>query len=175
MIINHVQNRTNYANKMELRLTCQVNARNQVNQMANEWLPKIKTVLEKWLGQKVSLITGGKPVKLKAELEALGMPNELAKQIIVSFDTYSAKVQFRICVSIGRESRSTEQTCYLGDMENGFVLKDLHYQHETFKTDYNKEDVIKARNALNKALKDADEAVSKARYALYPFSEHDNF
>jgi phosphotransferase system IIB component len=175
MIINHGQDLINYANKMELRLTCQVNARNQVNQMANEWLPKIKTVLEKWLGQKVSLITGGKPVKLKAELEALGMPNELAKQIIVSFDTYSAKVQFRICVSIGSESKSTEQTCYLGDMANGLILNDLHYQHKTFETNYNKEDVIKARNALNKALKDADEAVSKARYALYPFSEHDNF
>jgi hypothetical protein len=143
--------------------------------MVNEWLPKIKTVLEKWVGQEVSLITGGKPVKLKAELEALGMPNERANQIIVSFDTYSAKVQFRTCVLIGSESRPTEQTCYLGDMENGLILKDLHYQHETFKTDYNKEYVIKARKALKDAEEAVNKALSKARSALYPFSVNDNF
>jgi hypothetical protein len=171
MIINHQQDRIDFANKMERRLTCQVNARNQVNQMANEWLPKIKTVLEKWVGQKVSLITSGEPVKLKAELEALGMPNEWAKQISVLFNSYTARVWFKVCVSIGDESNTAEETCYLGDVTNGLILKDLNYQHKTFKTDYNKEDVIKAR----KVLKDAEEVVSKARSALYPFSEHNNF
>ena len=175
MFINHAQDRIDFLNKMERRLTCQVNARNQVNQMINEWLPKIKAVLQPWIGQKVSLVTGGKTAKVREQLNQLGLPSERQKQITVSFDNYTAKAFFRVGVSIGDQSKSAEETCYLGDLINGFVLKDLHYEHSTYKTNYDKEDVIKAR----KALKDAEEAfssvISSARSALYPFSEHDNF
>ena len=91
MFINHAQDRIDFLNKMERRLTCQVNARNQVNQMINEWLPKIKAVLQPWIGQKVSLVTGDKTAKVREQLNQLGLPSERQKQITVSFDNYTAK------------------------------------------------------------------------------------
>lgn len=169
----------NYEAKMANRLAAKVQAHNQLGAMINEWHPKIKAVLEKWVGQKVSLVTGGKPVKLKQEIEALGWTNYYSgngnigtKQIIVSFDLYSAKAHYSVSINCFNDgSQRAEQAVYLGDMLNGLILKDLHYDFTPFKTDYLVEDVIAAR----KVVKDAEMALSDAKHNLYPFPEHDNF
>ena len=160
----------NYEAKQANRLAAKVAAHNQVNQLANEWWPKIAAVLKPWVGKKVSLVTGGKPHKLKAELDALNMPSDWAKQIIVSFDTYNAKIHFKSSVSIADDgNQNAEQTVYFGDMD-GENLKHLRDNLEPFKTDYSVDAVKSARDAF----KVAEKAFSDARSALYPFGEREN-
>jgi hypothetical protein len=169
----------NYEAKMANRLAAKIQAQNQLGTMINEWHPKIKAILEKWVGQKVSLVTGGQPVKLKQEIEALGLPNYHAgngnigtKQITVSFDLYSAIAHYSVSINCFHDgSQRAEQTVCLGDLLNGLILKDLHYDFKPFKTDYWIEGVLAAR----KAVKDAEDALSNAKSSLYPFPEHDNF
>ena len=165
-------NQISHEQKMLNRLTAKVEAQNQLGLLINEWQPKIRAVIEKWVGQKVSLITGGKPVKLKVELDALNMPSDWRKQIIVSFGQHSAKVDFRISHFIeGKEgaNASVEGACYLGDM-SGLILKDLHYEFVPWKTDY----TVAAIQAARVTYKDAQKLADTAKSALYPFGEHDN-
>jgi hypothetical protein len=160
-----------YEIKMLNRLTARVAARNQVNALLNLWHPKIQEVLKKWIGQKVSLVTGGKPAKLKAELDALGLPSDWRCQIIISFDRYSAKVHYKVSVSImGEGDQNAEAMVYLGNMTNGLILTDLSYEFVPYRVDYT---VTAVQDALAK-VKDAEKALDQAKGALYPFGEHDN-
>lgn len=170
-----MQNKFPYEQKMANRLAAKVAARNQTNALVNEWFPKILAVVTPWVGQKVSLVTGGIPHKLKTQIEALGLPSHWEKQIRISFDTYSAKVWAKVCVNYNAGEYSgnehAEETAYLGDMENGLILKNLKYTFEPRKTDYTVEGVKEKRKAYEAAKKASDDA----RSALYPFGEHDNF
>jgi hypothetical protein len=152
------------------RLENKVKAHNLLGQLVNEWQPKIKQALLPWVGQKVSLVTGGKPVKLKLDLSALEMPDAFDSFIRVSFDQYSAKVHYRTCVTHPVGGTNYAETCvYLGDME-GANLKDLHYEFTPYPTDYTVDKIITARLAF----KAAEEKLSAARSALHPFGEHEN-
>ena len=166
-------NNSFYLAKYAKRLAAKVQAHNELDAMVNEWFPKIRSALEPWVGQKVSLITGGKPYKLQKLIDSLNLPNDFQKQILVSFDRYSAKVTFKNCVSIPDDSyQSAETVVYLGDMQmqNGLVLGDLRYTFTPYKTDYTVEKVILARQQVE----DAKKALSDALSALHPFGEHDN-
>lgn len=160
-----------YINRNAKRLETKVAGRNQLNAAINLWFPKIREMLLPWVGQKVSLVTGGKPHKLVKAIQDLQLPNDHNFQIQIRFERYSAQVWFRNCICIKDDTAIySEQTVYLGDMD-GANLKDLHYTFEPWRTNYTVESI----NAARKALKDAEKAVSDAKSALYPFSEHDNF
>lgn len=159
-----------HTQKMANRLEAKVMAQNQLGLLVNEWTPKIRAVLANWVGKKVSLATGGKPIKLKAELDALGMPSEWRKQIIISFGSFTAKAEFRVSVGVLDDgNRSAEMAVYLGNMD-GLILKDLSHEFTPTRTDYNVAEVKAARQKFQ----EAEKAFSNARSALHPFGEHDN-
>ncbi len=163
-------NNISYDTKWANRLAAKIVAQNAANALANFWQPKVRAMLEKWVGQKVQLVTGGKPVKLKAELDALNLPHDFKNQVIVSFGTYSVKIDCKVFASVNGENATMEAVAYLGDMD-GLYLKDLRYAHEALRVDFSV-DEVKQNRANYEAARKAFEA---ARSKLAPFGEHDNF
>ena len=155
-------------------LVAKVAARNLLSQLINTWDGKLKAVFQPFLNQKVSLVTGGKPVKVKEALEKLQLPNTPEIQIFVTCDEYAPHARFRVCKCFTYGNHESgccymEQTISLGAIRNN-ILTEIYGPYTTEREDFTVEFVL----ATRKALREAQEAVSKAQSALDMFGIHDN-
>ena len=109
------------------------------------------------------------------------LPNTVSLSVYRVSDSYllvwavKASVGYQSAREVGTGYHSaiySETFCYVGEIENGNVLKALVSFERTLggiRTDFTEAEVIEKRAVLEKAKR----AVSEATGALYPFEEYD--
>lgn len=151
------------------KTAAKVAAQNLLGKAINEYHNTIRAFLFKWIGQKVSLATGGRPHKLKAELETLNLPHYPRLRICLDFGNYNIHSTVMVDAVVNGEYQTAEGCDYFANVMDG-VLKDMNYNFNPWRTDYTVEEIQCKRNEF----KIAQKAFEDARSALYPFGEHDN-
>lgn len=157
---------------MNNKLAAKVSARNYVNALANDRLPKILEAVRPFIGKKVALQTGGMSAKLDAVLDIFRQTN-LTDQVWFNARTYTLEVTFKTCVGINGGNGScvyAEQAVTFAELErNSGNLKEI-YPARTFRTDFTVEEIETARNEVTVAR----DAMRAAEWKLIGFGEHDN-
>lgn len=156
---------------MNHKLDAKIAARNHVNALANDRLPKIREAVKPFLGKKVALQGGGMTAKLDAALSIFRATN-LTDQVWFNARTYTLEATFKTCFKVQGENGCVyaERAVTFAELErDSNNLKQL-YTTTTFRTDYTVQEIEIARKAVTVAR----DAMRAAEWQLVGFGEHDN-
>lgn len=152
---------------MNMKLAAKITARNNVNFLANQTMPKILAALAPFVGQKVRLKEGGMTSKVIAVLRPFYSDARCAR-VWFNVRPYGLEVHFQVVVGGENSSTMQEHGCDLGRVENGILSK--IYDHQPLRTDWTSLEVEKSRTDAQAAR----EAMHAAEFAFRHFGTHDH-
>lgn len=146
------------------RLSAKVRAQNKVNQIAAQHAPAFLAALAPFVGQKIYKADGEFTAKVKAALPK-------GTDGYFNSSNYSLSRVFRLSEPVIGQSGSEymQATVYFGKVDNGILVELWPFKAEDFRTDYNVEEIVQAREELRAA----QAAVSRAQGKLQVFGEFD--
>jgi hypothetical protein len=146
-------------------LTAKVIAVNRVHLIANELYPKLAKAFEPFVGEKILKADGSFLKKIAAIVPSVDIPN---------MHNYRINSAYNLAWEIKTSQKDSDSGSlyysvglYIANMSNG-VLVDI-MKPEVRRTDYTVAEVIERQ----KVLREATDALNRAKSALNPFDERD--
>jgi len=148
------------------RLIAKIEARNKVNSECNRLLPIMIDYFRPFVGKKI-LIAGN-------ELASKVKDNLPKSELFFYHDRSSYYIYFNLRAESrhadGNGYQRAEQVITIGEIKDGVLIR-LNETPQSWRTNYNAEEVIAAR----KKCEEARDALRQAENGLHGFGEHDSF
>jgi hypothetical protein len=162
-----------YAERHAKRLEAKVRAKNRLNALILELMPKILVAAAPFVGKRVSTPAAWEKFK-----------NALPKHadLIITQSNWNVQAFFKVCESAGDGCCYAEETVYFGDfqrVQNGVIagvngnldkLNEWSPSPVYYRTDFTVAEIKERREAYKKAKAAADDAQSKLNF----WGEYDN-
>lgn len=148
------------------RLIPKVAAVNKANAYALELYKKLVPIFEPLVGSMIEKKDGSLLAKVEKLLPEFKFTPQL--HVYKHRSDYSLAWCVKTCEVVAGCATYHEVTVYIGDMSNGVLTKITPPAER--RTDYTVEEIVKKREAYEKAKKIADDAKGE----LFPFGEYDN-
>jgi hypothetical protein len=145
------------------KLSAEVAARNEVNEISNRVYPEVIKALEPFVGKKVCKVDGTLLEKVKNALPKFERHN--VTFIYGTGHGYSVSMQ----ISTSRSYHPTgvvyqDNTVYFGNLNNG-VLTDITPWHKDLRTDFTADEV----RIVRKEIRELEDRVSQAKSKIHYF------
>lgn len=172
--VNHIQRPPMNQSTRSDYLAAKVKAVNSAHTHAKRVFALLAPVFAPFVGQQIETAPGPLLAKLKKLLPDLpDIRGTSSIQVFRESSPYSLRWTVKACESVNPSGCVYyEVSVYIGDMRGGVFVKayDAAHSVDGWRTDYTAEEIA----GKHAAVKAAEDALSEAKSALWPFNERDN-
>lgn len=153
----------------------QIDAKNKINSIANSFQNFALDIAKPFIGKKIILANGDLSKEFRDAVTAR-LTHEFSREKIPGLSFYKQSSNYTLSFELSISYPTGEFSCnyakasvYVGNYDVA-ILKEL-FPHKEFRTNYKLEEIIEARNKIEKLNKKID----KLKEKIFPFGDSNNY